>query len=456
MRLLATIKITSLTPSALGGYNPNQHDEILRGTSLRGLAAWWLRAIVNGKTYDNRDPEHREKAIKIQEKILGSTKQSSLLVIRPQINNMQRVKIPPLTYTTKRGLSIKHVRLHLLLMGEKNNGEKEEILKEMLRWFDATLKVYSLSRISNFLNEEVLGLHALMLSLFLEGLGKGARRGLGAVKIENIHLSQDIKEYLQKNNYEGLLRISQKKMNSETLKEIIEDALKIAGKVINRNSKEKSEIGVKKTAGKIPKIPSLSRSAAEIYLKNIGRAQTCEKRLVNLNGLLETLFLRSPWPSNKLVNKLQNTIETKKRTKDGKVVTVSSARALGSYILGLPRAAKNPPQPHEYRIVFQTEVSGQKKTNKVKTLPQKKEDQYSGFIELKDRQYQHYRRPSPVIVTLLDEETAVITLFKSSDWPEKLEWFTCKQKEMTTLTVAEAYGEVSKYLRNYCQRKIWP
>lgn len=456
MRLLATVKITSLTPSAIGGYNPNQHDEILRGTSLRGLAAWWLRTIVSGKAYDKGDAEHREKAIKIQKKILGSTEQSSLLVIRPQINSIRRINISTLTYMTKRGPSVKHIRLQLLLMGEKNKRKVEEILRGMLRWFDATLKVYSLSRNDEFLDEEVLGLHALLLSLFLEGIGKGARRGLGAVKVKNTLLSQDVEKYLQKNNYKGLLEIVQNKLNGEGLKRIIEDALEIAEKVIEKNSEKRSEVSVRETAGKIPKIPSLSRSAAEIYSKNINRAQTCEKRLVNLKGLLETLFLRSPPPSNKLVNKLQNTVKRQKRTKEGRVKNVSSAMALGSYILGLPRAAKNPPQPHEYRIVFQTEVSGQKKTNKVKTLPQKKEDQYSGFIELKDRQYQHYRRPSPVIVTLLDEETAVITLFKSSDWPEKLEWFTCKQKEMTTLTVAEAYGEVSEYLRNYCQRKIWP
>lgn len=456
MRPLATMKITSLTPSAMGGCDPNQHDDILRGPSLRGLAAWWLRAIVSGKAYDNGDLQYRDKAIEIQKKILGATEKSSLLLIKPQTNKISKINTSTLTYMTKRGLAINHIRLQLLLMGEKDN--KRNVLEEMLRIFDATLKIYSFCRSSDFLDEEALGLYSLTLSLLLEGVGKGARRGLGAVKIESINPSQDVEEYLRKNNYNGLLEIS-RKMDGETLKKVIEDAVKIAGKVISKISGKNNEAGVRETAGEMPRIPSLSRSSAQIYLKNIDLTQTFEERLVNMNGLLKKLFLRSPRPSNRLVDKLQNTIPIRKST-NGKIITVSYATALGSYILGLPRAAGDPQDPHEYKVAFKTGVGGVSKTIKVKNLPKKDrhsgKGQYSGFVEFRDGKYEPYRRPSPVIVTLLDEKTAVITLFKSSDWPGKLEWFTCKQKEVTTLTVAEAYREVSKYLSNYCQRKIWP
>ncbi|MBS7248056.1 MAG: type III-B CRISPR module RAMP protein Cmr1 [Candidatus Jordarchaeales archaeon] len=450
MRHLATIKIKSLTPSAIGGYNPNIHDNIFRVTSLRGLAAWWLRAIVSGVAYDEGDINHDKKATEAQKIIFGATNKSSLLVIRTKLENVKNVNTigTSLTGSGENRLSIKHIRLRLLLMGVQ---DKINTLKDMLKNFDATICVYSSAKKTNL--KEVLGLYAIIISLLLGGLGKGSRRAMGAVKLSSVELSQKVKEFLQKEGCRGLLQISQK-VDENTLKMIVDDARKIAEKMLKEGVLEDIQTG---ELSSFPKIPSLSKKAAEIYVKKLEelRNMSCEKRLVTLNAkILEELFLRSP-NLKRLPNILQNTKPSQKIVKQ-RVVKVSEATALGSYILGLPREARNPPEKHRYRVVFNTTTTSRKKASQA-NVPQEPRKQYSGFVKFndKDKEYEHYRRPSPVIVSLLDEQTVVITLLKSSDWPEELQWFTTKEKEVEARGINDAYSLVSSYLSSNYQ-KIWP
>ncbi|MEM1798394.1 MAG: hypothetical protein QXX87_04140, partial [Candidatus Jordarchaeales archaeon] len=107
--------------------------------------------------------------------------------------------------------------------------------------------------------------------------------------------------------------------------------------------------------------------------------------------------------------------------------------------------------------IFNTTIRSKKKASIVKEVPQKRDEQYSGFVKFNDEseEYENYRRPSPVIVSLLDEQTVVITFLKSSDWPKELQWFTTREKEVETLSINDAYEQVSKYLSNNYQ-KVWP
>ncbi|MEM3465877.1 MAG: type III-B CRISPR module RAMP protein Cmr1, partial [Candidatus Jordarchaeales archaeon] len=334
MRQLATIGIKSLTPSAIGGYDPKIHDNIFRVTSLRGLAAWWLRAIVSGVAYDEGDINHDKKATEAQKIIFGATNKSSLLVIRTKLENVKNVNTigTSLTGSGENRLSIKHIRLRLLLMGVQ---DEINTLKDMLKNFDATICVYSSAKKTNL--KEVLGLYAIIISLLLGGLGKGSRRAMGAVKLSPVKLSPEVEKFLQEEECRGLLQIS-KGVDENTLKMIVDDARKIAGKMLKNGV-----LGDIKT-GKLssfPKIPSLSKKAAEIYVKKIERlgGMSREDRLANLNAdILEKLFLRSATDLERLPNRLQNTKPTQKIVKQ-RVIRVSEAAALGSYILGLPREA---------------------------------------------------------------------------------------------------------------------
>ncbi|MEM4447269.1 MAG: type III-B CRISPR module RAMP protein Cmr1 [Candidatus Jordarchaeales archaeon] len=480
MKYLATIEIKSLTPSAIGGYNPNTHDEIFRITSLRGLVAWWLRAIVSGVAYDKGDINHDKKAIEAQKRIFGSTNRSSRLIIKTKPKNTNEIKnIDTKNIKTLKQL-IKHIRLKLLLMGkresvnEKNSKyekKKNDIiiskLSDMLRNLDVTICVYSSAKEPNL--EEVLGLHAVILSLLLGGLGKGSRRAMGAVKISSVKLSRRVMELLEKEGCKGLLQISQK-ADENTLKMIIDDARKNMLKMIIGDARKIAEKMLKEgvlgdiQTGELPpfpKIPSLSEKAAEIYVKKLEKLGniSCEDRLSTLNSeVLEKLFLRDARDLGRLPNRLQKTKLTEKKVKQ-KIVVVSEATALGSYILGLPREAKKPPKDHRCRVVFNTNttIRSKKKASIVEEVPQERDEQYSGFVKFNDEseEYEHYRRPSPVIVSLLDEQTVVITFLKSSDWPKELQWFTTREKEVETLSINDAYEQVSKYLSNNYQ-KVWP
>ncbi len=474
MRKVAEIGIESLTPSAIGGYDPNKHDDILRGTSIRGLAAWWLRAIVSGKAYDRGDPQHKEKAKKAQEMILGSTESSSLLTIKV---NIGEEGIRSLNENDKQGLvrveqrrgrkpefrvtGTDNIRLSLLLMGKKAESERKLrgklslLLGELFKIFSATILVYSSSK--KVLLEEALGLHALVLALLLEGIGKGSRRGLGALKITGIKLSGDMEAFLSKNGYRGLLGLTSGVKGHESVEEVIEDALKIAEKLIEKM--EQAEEKSYKALEKPPEIPSLSRNAVEIYVKRLHPSSNYKERLANINTILEDLFLRRAG-KNKLVACLQE-------------VSGNDAKALGSYILGLPRAAKSPPRKHHYTVRFNPNPEKEKtRTRKCFTdetdVPSDIREQYSGFVKLKvevkkdkegkekkEYNYEHYRRPSPLIVSLIDERTIVMSFFKSSDWPGELQWFTSHQKEVTVRSITDAYNIVSNYLqRNFI--KVWP
>ncbi|MEM4546501.1 MAG: type III-B CRISPR module RAMP protein Cmr1 [Nitrososphaerota archaeon] len=448
MRHIATIKIESLTPSAVGGPDPNTHDDIFRVTSLRGLAAWWLRAIVSGAAYDKGDKNHDEKAIQAQKRVFGATSKSSLIIVKTKDYTTRKVDIQPLKNIGKKGrLVIEHIRLKLLLMGKENSSKKNSMLSRMLKNFNATITVYSSAKKCEL--EEVLGLHAIILSLLLGGLGKGSRRAMGAVKISSVELSQRVKEFLQKEGCGGLLQISQK-VDEKMLKTIIDDARKIAEKMLKEGVLGDIQTG---ELPSFPKIPSLSKKAAEIYVKKLEelRNMSCEKRLATLNSeILEKLFLRDARDLERLPNILQKTVKKDK---------VSEATALGSYILGLPREAKKPPKDHRCRVIFNTNttIRSKKKASIVEEVPQERDEQYSGFVKFndKDKEYEHYRRPSPVIVSLLDEQTVVITFLKSSDWPEELQWFTTREKEVEARGINDAYKQVSEYLsKNY--QKIWP
>lgn len=453
MRKIAEIEIESLTPSAIGGHKPDEHDDILRGTSIRGLAAWWLRAIMSGRAYDSGDPQHRDKAVTLQKEVFGSTSNSSLITLKQKmvvskINPQQLIRIE------RRGHHVDHIRLKLLLMGRRDLYKE---LERMLRTFKGVISVYSSARSRKYLERETLGLHAIVLSLLLQGLGKGSRRGLGAVGIRKITLSQEIKEFLQERGYNGLMNLCQNgeneyenaiiTINEETLRNIINDALSNAGILLR---------GVEK--GKLPPlpdVPSLSVKTASVYIERIEQSRTCEARLTSINKTLEKLFMRSMSPSNSLPDILQKTRRVK-ITRGGRSITVSDATTLGSYILGLPRAARRPPTDHRYTVRFKTDITGTKSTITA-PVPGDEREQYSGFIKFNDKanKYEDYRRPSPIIVSLLDKGTMVITFFKSSDWQDELQWFTSHDKKVTVLSITDAYDEVSRYLdQNF--RKVWP
>ena len=438
MRKVAEIRIESLTPSAIGGYDPNKHDDILRGTSIRGLAAWWLRAIVSGKAYDGGDLQYREKAINVQKEVFGSTDKSSLLTVVQEVQSMKGINPSFL----KRNGGIDHIRLKLLLMGKK---DKDTLLKKMLRIFRGTVKVYSSAKLESHMDAAMLGLHAIVLSLLSEGIGKGSRRGLGAVKVSQVTLPDEVRRFLQSNGYNGLLSLGQ---DSEVvLKNVIDDALKLAGKALK-------EASGKRSGRSLPEIPSLSMRTAEVYVKKMNLGGTPEERLIRLNTTLKKLFLRSMAPSGSLPDILQKTKPCQKKTKKGKIIRVSEATALGSYILGLPRAASSPPTSHEYMVKFRTGNTQSCSTSRVK-LSRSTKNQYSGFIGFRNGAYEHYRRASPLIVSLLDERTIVVSFFKSSDWQDELQWFTSHQKTVTAQSVTDAYNIVSNYLRhNFI--KVWP
>ncbi|MEM1719200.1 MAG: type III-B CRISPR module RAMP protein Cmr1 [Thermosphaera sp.] len=455
MRHIATIKIESLTPSAIGGPDPNTHDDIFRVTSLRGLAAWWLRAIVSGAAYDKGDKNHDEKAIQAQKRVFGATSKSSLIIIKTKAENRREVNTQSIitikgpkakAKTTKKDqkTEVKHIRLQLLMMGRRDFSKK---LESMLKNFDSTINVYSSAKTQKL--EEVLGLHAIILSLLLEGLGKGSRRGLGAVKPSLVNLSPEVKKILQNEGCRGLLELSSKGVNENTLKMIIDDARTIAEKMLENGTLGKIQA---EKQSHPPKIPSLSKSAAEIYIKRLEElrnAQSNEDRLAKLNTILKKLFLRSVENLESLPNKLQG-IDVQKNVLD--------ATALGSYILGLPRAAK-PQKEHRYSVTFNTRTTSTVTARFVNFVPKDPKKQYSGFakiVKIGDKgRYEHYRRPSPVIVSLLDEQTVVITFLKSSDWPEELQWFTTREKEVEARGINDAYKQVSEYLsKNY--QKIWP
>ncbi len=429
MKELINITVKSLTPIMIGGADKSL-DSVLRGASLRGMLRWWSRATVAGAAIQAGKDE-LDAVNKIIPMLLGGTikKESEasktvssrikIIVnsnVRPlNSNELYRYviqRVDPIWDNRKRRCKVrityKHQRLSLLFMDLSKEiiralnirsydqcrkikmdvlkRELEKVLSNYIGFLEkADIKLVTLSKkIST--EDRFIALN-LIIGLIFSGVGKGARRGLGALKIERINTEDDELKKL-------LPRIADH-IKADQLRYLINNALKLGIELIN-----KVNINSRNNSTKLPAIPAIHPNYSDFFI-----IVDCQDLWGIICRLNKELFLR-PWSLGKKLRGIQNSKQ--------------SVNQLAHYILGLPRSGKGRSESGiEVNIFNGTAklIKGSNKTGFVYSIERKKEA----------------RRASPVFLSAIDKNTISIIVFKSEDWPGKsnseiLEWFTTKNQ----------------------------
>ena len=502
MRKIATFGIKSVTPISLGWYEANTYDKSgFRVPSFRGSIRWWLRTIVAGVLYDFglADETVGKYTQLIQNTIFGGEDRSSLIIprlIKCNIKKLGENDLEKILYMKRGRVHAKHIRIELLVMGKRLNEAKNLIKKAFRKEITAELELLSMAyeggkiRIKTDKEEryevslkylELLSIYSTLLNLMLMGYGKGSRRALGAFSLTKFSAAPPLREEAQK--IQDALDKNEKKENVSVLIElenIKKYPINVANIIVRLIEEARyccelilKELGIRRRGEikvSIPKFPALSKRFSKIYcieVEGLWRKDPIE-RLIDVNEkFLKKFFLRSfdrprsiKWKPQGLVGVLQDLKPEEKTTRRG-VIYVTKAHKLGSYVLGLPRAARKPPQCHDFGVEFNP-FNGRIMI-KGRYTECREVDDVSGYAKpiFEEsgciRSWEDYRRASPLIITLANESSIVITFLKSADWPSSIWWWTTHSGDISIRTFQDALNKVEKYLdRELDKNRIWP
>jgi len=189
------IVVRNSTPMIIGWYDPLKIDpQGLRATEIKGLWRWWSRAFIGGVLYDEGflhgisqgnillkpTNEEAECISCLVGKIMGlgfagggKDAEASRFVLYTE-------PIEKLLEKNKCGDELQRIKLSLPIKRRKQEMQIECIKSGY------TFKISVSKRYEKYRDAEELALKVLVVALQLMGLGKGSRRGLGSLDIEDI------------------------------------------------------------------------------------------------------------------------------------------------------------------------------------------------------------------------------------------------------------------------------
>ena len=304
---------------------------------------------------------------------------------------------------------------------------EENLLTELLKRLGfiegAKIELYSMAKTSDV--EELLAIYSIALTFLLMGLGKGARRGLGAIKIIDI-VSKDPNIEAQIIEINDLIKRLEEG-EEKVIQQIIENNIKLAKNLLKKVDKKWKIMKAQAHYQSLPPIPSLTRGFFHIFVKRVSGGIWSE--ICNLNN---DLFMRGG-SLGLILRGISN--------------PRNASVKLQHYILGLPRSAKG-------KAKFKAEINIHK-GGQIALVPCKKDK--TGFIYSHkiDQKEEERRRASPVFLTAIDDKTIIISIFKSRDWPtEKIYWYTTHKSKRSSLPhLVRVYQNLISNLRNILRIK---
>jgi len=488
MLRIGYLHLRSITPTSLGTYSPEFSDELFRITELRGQARWWLRAIVSDIVgFD------KKIILEIQSKIFGGTGLSSLLqfrATRPYITKCldEVVKgarvgwsggryVPQVAWHPRLNLifmrklkKIRKILKRFLIKYEASGYSPHEKLWGLLKKFvgepiDHMFKKYRISTeifvASRTTRKDIwirvlLGLYSIALSLFLSGLGKGSRRGLGAMSIafdflplRKSYLWPLLDDYIKQKL--GLLeKISQdvEKTDLRTISTSIRELYYTARELtmMITGGYRGSEVGK-------PEIYSLSPTSFTLYLI---ATDSLMKPIEEYGSVHFKAFEAIVTLCNILFNR--TTFHPQARAILGRYglktlphilqdIEDNAVGRLGSYILGLPRQGKIQKNKTQYLYIM-NRMDDKYTVESLEKNGSEELEEITGF-----RPLDADRRASPVIVSMLNDKVISITILKSKDYPYQIAWGTTKKrKKLDTLPIEKAFQIIEEYIYNLTKK----
>jgi|SRR5579875_337597 len=443
--LIAEIDLTNSTLTRLGGYNAEAYSgelelaEPFRTQSIKGVWRWWVRAILSGAAWE-MGVKDTKKVVEITEKIMGSNKCASRLILKPTLTTSHTEAVLPEEAIRILAKSDKYLKIDentLRKCGSKINSSK---VKELNRnsFISDTLppRLGLLIRDKNIkekeLNEKLqvykpgsLGVHiqlrsrdklgvdelrvafgALLLALILQGVGSMTKRGFGHFQTKLKCFEDAVKIY-----EECVRQINQatdEETEEEALRDLIQTATDSAKRLINGGSSSKG------LTNELPSTPSLTPirrvlepgASTVLGQNNTSIEQAFRLSVVKVNVLDKSWQEPESWKLLRCLglDNYEDEVQLKLLIKLGRATMKSELRKMcknassgepHTWVLGLPRS---------YFV---------KKT---------------GYF-LMDNKGQRYdgRRPSSISVAPLrklnDHDWLVAVYgYLSSDWPRQISW----------------------------------
>jgi len=452
--LISEISLTNSTLTRLGGYNAEAYSselelaELFRTQSIKGVWRWWVRAILSGAAWE-MGAGNSKKVVEITERIMGSTKRASRLILKLTLTPSDTETVLPKEAITILANSDKYLKIDEntlrkceskinsskvrklkrnsfisdtlpprlgLLMRDKDMNEKE--LNEKLQVYKpGSLKVHIQLRSRDKLSEDELRVAygALLLAMILHGVGSMTKRGFGHFQIRNLKCFENAVKIYE----EFVTQINQavnEKKEEEALRKLIQTATDSAKRLINEGSSSKG------LTNELPSTPSLTSEQA--FRLSVVRVNVWDKSRQERESwkLLRCLGLKTEDEAQlKLLIKLgRATMKSELR----KMCTSVSSGEPHTWVLGLPRAYV-------------------KKTGY--------------FLTANQGQHDAGRRPSSISVAPLKKLTdydwlVAVYGYLSSDWPLEIGWVGGRGREKLIKTneeIKQSFNSIFDLIEEY-------
>ncbi len=196
--MITVVGIRSSTPMLLGGYDSKYRHVIrdhgsvivikepLRTQSLKGVMRWWFRALVAGILYYNGydDEMIKDKIRSISCEYMGSVRNATPFILASTVFKQSLVNV------------LRHPRLNLMRITNPQDYAVNIV----------NAKITIRNDLYNPDKYYATAIETLLLTLFLGGLGKASRRGLGCFDITKLESTThlDLKKYLE-NPYQTIV-----------------------------------------------------------------------------------------------------------------------------------------------------------------------------------------------------------------------------------------------------------
>jgi len=253
------IIVRNSTPLLIGWYDPLKTDpQGLRATEIKGLWRWWSRAFIAGALYDKglllgrysndvllEPTESEVECIScLAGKVLGlgftgknEAEASRFILYTEPLKE-------PVPKPCRDGLQ----RIQLLTIGKRGRGGHAKKGDVECQYIERghIFKIAVEKRYAKYRDGEELAIKILLAALQLSGLGKGSRRGLGSLDIENI------------SNFS--LTVTNLK---ELIKDIYEGCTNIVDTHYDECCKRKTATGKTETVNFPPPMPVMSKKSVD-------------------------------------------------------------------------------------------------------------------------------------------------------------------------------------------------
>lgn len=452
MRKIMEIKLSSISPASIGGYDTFA-DAIPRLTSIRGISRWWARALIGGWAYDNQY-DIIDTIQKIIPRIFGGQLKrnnveehvSSLLdfrfesisrkstlsqhfridllfmklntairrassrrdgKVRESLEELEKMckfspRIREIIYIDLKKAKDRFNRMDWSTLTRILRSIREKLLRALLMELEFKLIVYSKARVptNSIVQYEYLGALSIVLALALGCIGKISRRGLGSFKIDILDTKLE-----ELNDITGLVETL-----PSSARELIRSLRNITNEVMNYLSKQ---IVIKKVDSvKLPLISVITNNIVEhvpmfsIWLK---------ENVNNVYDEIKRLFLVTQHGS--LARNLKFARKGKQSIKL-------------AWYLGLPRSVKG-------AGYIESAVLKKENTKEIRMLVE--------------------RRASPLHVKVF-KNCVMILHFVSKDWPSEIIWrgATTQKIKISDNKILMAASIVNNCLKELQYTKIYP